>query len=90
MCWENSSFLKKKQIMDALYSDIYKSMIISYSVLLTISSVSHTVEKIKTHILCSINFFQKLCRLWDNVKKYCRVRQATAENMTHALCVLEN
>ena len=27
------------------------------------------VEKIKTHILCSITFFQKSCRLWDNVEK---------------------
>jgi hypothetical protein len=27
------------------------------------------VEKIKTHILCSITFFRKSHRLWDNVKK---------------------
>jgi len=27
------------------------------------------VEKIKTHILCSITSFWKLCRLWDKVKK---------------------
>jgi hypothetical protein len=26
------------------------------------------VEKIKTHILSSITFFRKSCRLWDNVK----------------------
>ena len=26
------------------------------------------VEKIKTHILCSVTFFQKSCRLWDNVE----------------------
>jgi hypothetical protein len=36
------------------------------------------VEKMKTHILCSLTFFpRKLCRLWDNVKKYCRAGQAT-------------
>ena len=34
------------------------------------------VEKIKTHILCSITFFQELCHLWDNAEKYCRVGQA--------------
>ena len=28
------------------------------------------VEKIKTHILCSVIFFRKLYRLWDNVEKY--------------------
>jgi hypothetical protein len=35
------------------------------------------VEKIKTHILCSITFFRISCRLWDNVKKYIRAREAT-------------
>jgi hypothetical protein len=32
------------------------------------------VEKIKTHILCSIIFFRKSCPLWDNVEKYGRPR----------------
>jgi len=27
------------------------------------------VEKIKTHILCSVTFFQKSYRLWENVEK---------------------
>jgi len=27
------------------------------------------VEKIKTHILCSVTFLWKSCRLWDNVEK---------------------
>jgi len=27
------------------------------------------VEKIKTEILGSINFFRKLCPLWNNVEK---------------------
>ena len=27
------------------------------------------VEKIKTHILCSVTFFRKTYRLWDNVEK---------------------
>jgi len=26
------------------------------------------VEKLKTHILCSVTFFFKSCRLWDNVE----------------------
>jgi hypothetical protein len=26
-----------------------------------------TVEKIKTHILCSITIFRNFCRLWDNM-----------------------
>ena len=29
---------------------------------------TNVVEKIKTHILCSVTFFRKSCCLWDNVK----------------------
>jgi hypothetical protein len=39
------------------------------------------VEKIKTHILCSIKFFRKYYGLWDNVEKYGRARQATDDNI---------
>jgi hypothetical protein len=39
------------------------------------------VDKIKTHILCSINFFRKSCRSWDNAEKYGRARQATDDNI---------
>jgi hypothetical protein len=39
------------------------------------------VEKIKTHILCSINFSPKSCRLCDNVEKYGTARQATNNNI---------
>jgi len=28
------------------------------------------VQKMKTHILCSITHFRKSCRFWDNVEKY--------------------
>ena len=39
----------------------------------------------KTHILCSITFFRKSCRLWDNVEKYGRARQATDDNITRRM-----
>jgi hypothetical protein len=48
------------------------------------------LEKIKTHILYSVTFFQKLRRLWDNVEKYCTARQATDDNMVNAHCMLKN
>jgi hypothetical protein len=35
------------------------------------------VEKLKTHILCSIKFFWKSCRLWYNVEEYSRARRAS-------------
>jgi len=31
-------------------------------------------EKINTHILFSVTFFRKSCRLWDNVEKYCNIQ----------------
>jgi len=48
------------------------------------------VDKLQTHIWCSVTFFRKSCRLWDNVEKYCRAGQAKAGNMAHAHCVLDN
>ena len=45
------------------------------------------VEKIKINILCSVTIFsQKSCCLWDNVKKYGKVRQATHENAIWRMC----
>jgi len=53
---------------------------------------TEAVEKIKTHILCSITFFfLNSCRLWDNVEKYCSAGQATDDNMVLALpCWITN
>ena len=52
------------------------------------------VEKIKTHILCSITFSRKSRRLWDNVEKHDRVGQATDGNMIEpmriACCILKD
>ena len=47
------------------------------------------VEKMKTHILCSITLFPKSCRLLDNVDKYCRTGQARDDNMAHVHCILD-
>jgi hypothetical protein len=38
------------------------------------------VEKIKTHILCSVTFFLSY-RLLDNVEKYCRAGQGTDDSI---------
>jgi hypothetical protein len=51
------------------------------------------VEKIKTHILCSITFSRKSFRLWDNVEKYGRARQTTDDNITRRMrfaCCITN
>ena len=46
---------------------------------------TNVVEKIKTHILRSVTFFLKSCRLRDNIEKYCRAEQATDDYGTCAL-----
>ena len=52
---------------------------------------TEVLEKIKTHILCSVTFLfsenRAVCEImW---KKYCRAGQATDDNMAHAHCVLD-
>jgi hypothetical protein len=37
------------------------------------------VEKVKTHILHSVTFSEKLCDLGDNVEKFGTARQATGD-----------
>jgi len=44
------------------------------------------VEKIKTHILGSITFLRKSCRLWDNVEKYCTDGLVTDVNVNRTPC----
>jgi hypothetical protein len=48
------------------------------------------LEKIKTHILCSVTFFSKSCHLWENVEKYFRTAQATDDNVAHVHCMPDN
>jgi len=44
--------------------------------------LTNVVQKIKTHILnLNLFFFRKSCRLWDNIEKYCIVRQTTDDNI---------
>jgi len=40
-----------------------------------------TVDEIKTHFMFNNVFSRKSCRLWDNVGKYGRARQATDDNI---------
>jgi len=39
------------------------------------------VKKLKTHVLCSVLFFRKSGRLWDNVEKHGRTTHATDDNI---------
>ena len=66
-----------------LYEDRYTLMIISRWIFLTMKNDSDkVVEKIETHILCSITFFpRKSCPLWNKVGKFCTAGQATDKNI---------
>jgi hypothetical protein len=44
------------------------------------------VEESKIHILCSITFFRKSCRLWDNVEKYGGAREVAYDNIAVFAC----
>ena len=51
---------------------------------------TNVVQKIKTHILCSVTFFPKIVPFM----RYCgknivRAGEATDDNMAHAHCVLD-
>ena len=48
------------------------------------------VEKIKTHIFCSITFFENRAVYEIMWKKYWRAWQATYDNIAHVLCMLDN
>jgi len=49
------------------------------------------VEKIKTHILCSITCVNwESCCLWDNVKNYCGAEQAPCDNKGQDHCILDS
>jgi hypothetical protein len=48
----------------------------------------NAVEKSKYTIMFD-NFLKKLCRLWDNEKKYCTAGPTTDDNMAQAHCMLD-
>jgi hypothetical protein len=80
MCWENSNFIKIWRVKGTLHEDLWQyltELFLEWEMFQT-----KVVDKIKTHILCSITFFRKSCCVWGNVEEYGRVRQATDDNMT--------
>jgi len=48
-----------------------------------------TIERIKTHFLCSHFFLRKSFPFRDKVEIYCRSEQAIDKNMAHAHCMLD-
>jgi len=81
-------YKKLTRITSILHEDQYTFLIISRSILLRIRSVSYKScrENQNTCVIFN-NVFRKLCRLWDNVEKYGRDRQATEDNIVWPLCI---
>jgi hypothetical protein len=81
-CREYSNFQAK--VTGTLHEEQCTFMIISCWILLRMrNSQTTVVEKITTHILCSVALFfpRKPCRLWDCLEKYDRDRQATDDSL---------
>jgi hypothetical protein len=55
--------------MGTLHEDVFAFTIFRWIALRTEIFQINCIEKIKTHILCSVTFSWKSCRLWDIVKK---------------------
>jgi hypothetical protein len=71
ICRENSRLVKTLQELPVLYMKIHVhlwSYLAHFFLELKMFQIKG-VEKIKTHILCTVTFSQKSCRLWDNVEK---------------------
>jgi hypothetical protein len=83
ICRENSSFIKIWREQRALHMKTCAQLWQYLAELFTEWEMFQKIvlEKIKTHILRSKTFFRKSCRLWDNVEKFGRARQATDDNI---------
>ena len=90
-CPENSSFIKiwQEKLVFYVKSNIHFWSYFTQIFLEWEMFRTKALEKIETHILCSITFFfpRKSCHLWDNVKNYWRAEQVTDDDMEHAHCM---
>ena len=77
--------------LDIIYAYAYMHILLYLSQFLMEWEIfqADVVDKIKTHILCSMSFLPKSFRLWGNVKNICRAGQATDDNTTHLHCMLD-
>jgi hypothetical protein len=71
--------------MGTLHENVFTVMTVDRLIILRMRNIwNKIVEKIKTHILYSVTFFQNLCSLWDTVKKCSGAREATDDNVVLA------
>jgi hypothetical protein len=92
LCREYENFFTNLTKITGSLRECLCTFIMSRRIILRMRSVlANVVEKIKTHILCSINFSRKSCCLWDNVEKFGTARETADDNsirrMRYACCV---
>jgi len=92
LCRENSSVIKiwKEERVLYIKNNIHLWSYLAYFFLVWEMLQAIVVEEIKTHILLSITFPRKSCRLLHNVEKYCGAGQAIDDKMAHTHCMLGN
>ena len=89
---ENSSFIKigQEQRVVCMNVNMYVwSYLVQIFLEWQVFQKKTFSENQNTYFMFKNFFFRKSCRLWDNVEKYCRVGQATGDNMAHAHCMLD-
>jgi hypothetical protein len=70
------------RMIGTLHEDRCTFMVISRRILLKMKRFrTKIVEKMKTHILCSVTFFRNSCRLWYSMQEYSTARRATDSNI---------
>ena len=78
---------------DTLDADLCKFMITSQWILFRMRNASDKrLSKIKPHVLCSVTFSPKSCRLWYNMGKYDRASQSVDDSILNKMqekCLLK-
>ena len=84
ICWGKFKFHENLTRMTGTLLEKQNTfMITSLSIFLRMRNISDRfVEKIKTHIFCSVTLFRKSSFLWNNVEKYRRDEETTDDNIT--------
>jgi len=74
-----------KRLTVTLHGDRYTLLFLALSVILRTRNITDKScrENQNTHFILN-NYFQKSCRLWDNVKKYGGAGEAIDDKMAHA------
>ena len=80
---------KPTKITGTLHEDVFTFITISSWILLRMRNVVDRCCRENQNILCSVTFFWKSRRSWDNVEKYGGARGHRCHNMAHTYCMLE-